>query len=193
MKNVCQTCVFDLEYGLPVAVRDHALGLKDDIPVCLSFKYRWWEIFKTGDFNKEHFHQNLGKELALQGDDLREAHSAPNAFLERISQGRKGPYYKRNLPHICSFWVKVTWLFFWLGLQFFTGRVQKRWRMSVPAREAVRSRWSALCSKYCGPILRYEGSCGGQASEKSRRDAFYGASRRQGTSTGYFTCSKKSF
>lgn len=92
MKNVCQTCVFDLEYGLPVAVRDHALGLKDDIP--------------TGDFNKEHFHQNLGKELALQGDDLREAHSAPNAFLERISQGRKGPYYKRNLPHICSFWVK---------------------------------------------------------------------------------------
>jgi len=71
MKNVCQTCVFDLEYGLPVAVRDHALSLKDDIP--------------TGDFNKEHFHENLGKELALQGDDLRGAHSAPNAFLERLS------------------------------------------------------------------------------------------------------------
>jgi len=92
MKNVCQTCVFDLEYGLPVAVRDHALGMKDDIP--------------TGDFNKEHFHENLGKELQLQGDDLRGAHSAPNQFLERISAGRRGPYYKRNLPHICSFWVK---------------------------------------------------------------------------------------
>ena len=93
MKNVCQTCVFDLEYGLPVAVRDHALQLKDDIP--------------TGDFNKEHFHENLSKEMALQGDDLRGAHSAPNQFLERLSAGRRGPYYKRNLPHICSFWVKV--------------------------------------------------------------------------------------
>ena len=71
MKNVCQTCVFDLEYGLPVAVRDHALNLKDDIP--------------TGDFNKEHFHENLGKELALQGDDLRGAHTAPSQFLERLS------------------------------------------------------------------------------------------------------------
>merc|ERR1712048_185840 len=92
MKNVCQTCVFDLEYGLPVAVRDHALQLKDDIP--------------TGDFNKEHFHENLSKEMALQGDDLRGAHSAPNQFLERLSAGRRGPYSKRNLPHICSFWVK---------------------------------------------------------------------------------------
>jgi len=92
MKNVCQTCVFDLEYGLPVAVRDHALQLKDDIP--------------TGDFNKEHFHENLTREMALQGDDLRGAHSAPNQFLERLSAGRRGPYYKRNLPHICSFWVK---------------------------------------------------------------------------------------
>ena len=70
------------------------LYVQDDIP--------------TGDFNKEHFHENLSKEMALQGDDLRGAHSAPNQFLERLSAGRRGPYYKRNLPHICSFWVKVS-------------------------------------------------------------------------------------
>ena len=124
MKNVCQTCVFDLEYGLPVAVRDHALGLKDDIP--------------TGDFNKEHFHQNLGKELQLQGDDLRGAHSAPNQFLERISQGRRGPYYKRNLPHICSFWVKVC------ILRLKTFKINKEFRVNVEevrnVRIATRSR-----------------------------------------------------
>jgi pre-mRNA-splicing factor RBM22/SLT11 len=27
-----------------------------------------------------------------------------NSTLARLQ--RKGPYYQRNLPHICSFWVK---------------------------------------------------------------------------------------
>ena len=32
VKNVCQTCMFDLEYGLPVQVRDHELQIADNIP-----------------------------------------------------------------------------------------------------------------------------------------------------------------
>ena len=108
MKNVCQTCVFDLEYGLPVAVRDHALQLKVYFQPYFILLELLQDDIPTGDFNKEHFHENLSKEMALQGDDLRGAHSAPNQFLERLSAGRRGPYYKRNLPHICSFWVKVS-------------------------------------------------------------------------------------
>lgn len=49
MKNVCQTCILDLEYGLPVQVRDHALNVKDDLP--------------KSDVNKEYFIQNAEKEV----------------------------------------------------------------------------------------------------------------------------------
>lgn len=30
-----------------------------------------------------------------------------NVLIKPFKAGRRGPYYKRNLPHICSFWVKV--------------------------------------------------------------------------------------
>ena len=32
MKNVCQTCLLDLQYGLPVEVRDKLMGLSVNIP-----------------------------------------------------------------------------------------------------------------------------------------------------------------
>lgn len=45
LKNVCQTCILDLEYGLPIQIRDQALKLKDDLP--------------RSDVNKEYFIQNM--------------------------------------------------------------------------------------------------------------------------------------
>ena len=44
LKNVCQTCLFDLEYGLPVQVREQLEGVKDNLP--------------QSDVNKEYFIQN---------------------------------------------------------------------------------------------------------------------------------------
>ncbi len=49
LKNVCQTCLLDLEYGLPIQVRDQALNLKDNIA--------------KSDVNKEYFIQNAERQV----------------------------------------------------------------------------------------------------------------------------------
>ena len=96
LKNVCQTCLLDLEYGLPVQVRDAALKVKDDLP--------------KSDVNREFYIQNVDRDLAANPD-----HHGPAGAVGKISSqkselltklARNAPYYKRNRPHICSFWVK---------------------------------------------------------------------------------------
>ena len=49
LKNVCQTCLLDLEYGLPVQVRDSALQIDDKVP--------------QSAVNKEYFSQIAEKEV----------------------------------------------------------------------------------------------------------------------------------
>lgn len=94
LKNVCQTCLLDLEYGLPIQVRDAALKVADQIP--------------QSDVNKEYYIQKI--EAELQNDDGTSAAGAVGKSLaasEMLSKlARTAPYYKRNQPHICSFWVK---------------------------------------------------------------------------------------
>ena len=51
LKNVCQTCLLDLEYGLPIQVRDAALKLKDDLP--------------KSDVNKEFYIQNMERDVSF--------------------------------------------------------------------------------------------------------------------------------
>lgn len=51
LKNVCQTCLLDLEYGLPIQVRDAALKMQDDIP--------------KSDVNKEYYIQNMEREVKM--------------------------------------------------------------------------------------------------------------------------------
>ncbi|ERL91926.1 pre-mRNA-splicing factor RBM22 [Dendroctonus ponderosae] len=91
LKNVCQTCLLDLEYGLPIQVRDAALKLKDDLP--------------KSDVNKEFYIQNMERDLARSDASSMNAKlNEPNDLLIRLA--RTAPYYKRNRPHVCSFWVK---------------------------------------------------------------------------------------
>jgi pre-mRNA-splicing factor RBM22/SLT11 len=96
LKNVCQTCLLDLEYGLPVQVRDQALAIKDDLP-------------KMGA-NRDFFVQNADKAFALTdgttpgGQLAAIAGAGTNPILKKLA--RTQPYYDRNMPHICSFFVK---------------------------------------------------------------------------------------
>lgn len=94
LKNVCQTCLLDLEYGLPTQVRDAALKIHDNLP--------------QSDVNKAFYIQNI--EAQLRETDGTEAAGtvgkslAASDMLTKLA--RTQPYYKRNRPHICSFWVK---------------------------------------------------------------------------------------
>ncbi|XP_035892306.1 pre-mRNA-splicing factor RBM22 [Anopheles stephensi] len=95
LKNVCQTCLLDLEYGLPTQVRDAALKIQDKIP--------------ESDVNKEFYIQNIESQLKAGDDNTVAAGTvgkslAASDMLAKLA--RTAPYYKRNLPHICSFWVK---------------------------------------------------------------------------------------
>ncbi|XGW30085.1 hypothetical protein V3C99_009251 [Haemonchus contortus] len=96
VKNVCQTCMFDLEYGLPVQVRDAALQIADNIP-------------RQGA-NRDFYLQNVERALASTdgttpvGALANVGDSAGTEMLKRLA--RTAPYYKRNAPHICSFYVK---------------------------------------------------------------------------------------
>jgi len=94
LKNNCQTCLLNLEYGLPVQTVAHALNIKDNIP--------------KSDVNKEYYTQTMEREIANTDGTVAVGAfgkaSAPSDMLLRMA--RTAPYYKRNRPHICSFWVK---------------------------------------------------------------------------------------
>lgn len=95
LKNVCQTCMLDLEYGLPIQVRDAALKIKDELP--------------KSDVNREYYLQNVDNAMAESasigpGGALGKLPSHKSELLQKLA--RTTPYYKRNRPHICSFWVK---------------------------------------------------------------------------------------
>ncbi|GAA5885434.1 hypothetical protein JCM6882_009619 [Rhodosporidiobolus microsporus] len=92
-KHVCQTCLLDLQFGLPTQVRDTVLGVTSKAP--------------TSDINREYYAQNIEKEQAEGSSgafQFGKADSAGRDLLKRLA--RNDPSYKRNRPHICSFYAK---------------------------------------------------------------------------------------
>eukprot|EP01029_Cantina_marsupialis_P031583 TRINITY_DN9144_c0_g1_i1.p1 TRINITY_DN9144_c0_g1~~TRINITY_DN9144_c0_g1_i1.p1 ORF type:complete len:411 (+),score=133.86 TRINITY_DN9144_c0_g1_i1:46-1278(+) len=89
LKNVCQTCILDLQYGLPVQVRDSLLGEDEKIDMPQS------------SAGMEYFSQRASERMAKEGA---QGGRAPNQMLKRMA--RRKPFYERNEAHICSFFVR---------------------------------------------------------------------------------------
>ncbi|KAL4431000.1 hypothetical protein ABPG75_006256 [Micractinium tetrahymenae] len=88
-KNVCQVCLLDLDYGLPVEVRDKALGMAQ-------------ESLPESDPGKEYALNRMQVEGGLDRSAYDTA--KPNEVLMRLR--RTEPYYARNRARICSFFVR---------------------------------------------------------------------------------------
>lgn len=87
-KNVCQVCLLDLDYNLPVQVRDQALGIQEDLPDSVAGReFALNKLQEDGAFSREKF-----------------GGSAANDILQKLN--RNAPYYKRNQARVCSFFVK---------------------------------------------------------------------------------------
>lgn len=99
LKNICQSCMFDLRYGLPVQVRDGVLGLGEA-----------GGAVPKDPVNREYFMAINASKLA-RGDlaliDYERANPAGHAVLAKLSERVVAPKLaKKNLPPPCSFYAK---------------------------------------------------------------------------------------
>ncbi|KAG7672014.1 hypothetical protein Ndes2526B_g07031 [Nannochloris sp. 'desiccata'] len=90
-KNVCQVCLLDLDYNLPVQVRDKALGTEG-------------EGLPDSVVGKEYALARMAADGELD-DRSKFSQSGPNELLNKLARGNQ-PYYKRNQAKICSFFVR---------------------------------------------------------------------------------------
>ena len=94
-KNVCQVCIYDLQYGLPVHVRDKVLRENGSAGSVMappqSQANRAW-------------HTAQQERALAQGG----AAATPNALAHAklTDMARMEPRYERNLPKLCSFFAK---------------------------------------------------------------------------------------
>ena len=96
LKNVCQVCIFDLQYGLPVGVRDSILAQDDTTTTCTSVANA---MIPMSDANRSWYN-------AQQQQQQQQPSISVKAALKLQSMARMEPRYERNLPKLCSFFAR---------------------------------------------------------------------------------------
>lgn len=91
LKNVCQTCLFDLDFGLPVELRDKFIDQTSIIAMPKDQTNRdFWANTVNGQIDKIELPY---KDVKVQG-----------ALAEMAK--KFGPSARRNLPKVCTFYVR---------------------------------------------------------------------------------------
>jgi pre-mRNA-splicing factor RBM22/SLT11 len=108
LKNVCQTCLFDLEYGLPVQVRDKFMEASQlvDLPDSRVNRDYMLQGIPTSAAIGPLSSGSTGNALITNSSSAAAPYSTgdPHPILLRLARLR--PYYKRNQARICTFWMR---------------------------------------------------------------------------------------
>jgi len=101
MKNICQCCLLDLEFGLPVQVRDKYSADSGQMPNPTSREGIAYQI--QAQLSAQAAIGDSSQPLAIESGSGASRLSA-NPELQRLA--RTTPYYDRNQSPICSFFQK---------------------------------------------------------------------------------------
>ena len=95
-KNVCQVCIYDLQYGLPVKVRDRILAEAGSANAC--------SIVPQSMANRAWYTAKQERALAQGQNTVGEANALAHAKLKEMANMK--PRYERNMAKLCSFFAK---------------------------------------------------------------------------------------
>lgn len=107
-RNICQTCLNDMKYGLPVGVRDRLLSQPDN-----------QMTLPQSDVGQRYFYEQQAQ-LAGSGEgsitasfSTDVANLAPSRTLDKFARAKqvieaRSKTAFRNLPKLCSFWLNGT-------------------------------------------------------------------------------------
>jgi pre-mRNA-splicing factor RBM22/SLT11 len=101
-KNVCQVCIYDLQYGLPVQVRDRILAEEGGANAGRGGAGAGSTVPQS-DANRAWF--SAQEQRAIE-QGAAGAVPGTKAHLKLQSMARMEPRYERNLPKLCSFFAR---------------------------------------------------------------------------------------
>ena len=105
-RNICQVCMFDIQFGLPVGVRDHILKQQESN----NSNSNLLTLPTSIPNMKYHYNQLIEKQSELQvnqyNDNAATRQLTAFAQIQNNHEKSTSKVAFRNLPKLCSFWVK---------------------------------------------------------------------------------------